>query len=195
MSLLQIWLANLMPSIAFLPLTALMASAGVVNGCKFFGALNSSSGQGLWRNWQDFLGVLGIAMLPQVAPDSTSIPAHLKLWLVPRPSLAQPLILHSYPCTVAYRHALLSDRHVTSEQNRACSCVCVVHTYKILLLLCRASTVAAGLHPRAVPHTVPPPAGGSYCNDCRPYGLPVQSTTQWFQPTLLQLWHSHISSR
>ena len=66
-ALLQIWLANLMPSVAYLPLTALMASAGLANGCKFFGALNSSSGQGLWRNWQDFLGVLGIAMLPQVA--------------------------------------------------------------------------------------------------------------------------------
>lgn len=63
---LQIWLANLMPSAAFLPLTALMASAAVVNGCKFCNMLNSSSGQGLWRNWQDFLGVLGIAMLPQV---------------------------------------------------------------------------------------------------------------------------------
>ncbi|KAL3144863.1 core protein [Trebouxia sp. C0009 RCD-2024] len=62
----QIWLANLMPSAAFLPLTALMASAAVVNGCKFCNMLNSSSGQGLWRNWQDFLGVLGIAMLPQV---------------------------------------------------------------------------------------------------------------------------------
>ena len=66
-ALLQIWMANLMPSVAYLPLTALMASAGLVNGCKFFGALNTSSGQGLWRNWQDFLGVLGIAMLPQVA--------------------------------------------------------------------------------------------------------------------------------
>lgn len=66
-AVLQIWLANLMPSVAYLPLTALMASAGLVNGCKFFGALNTSSGQGLWRNWQDFLGVLGIAMLPQVA--------------------------------------------------------------------------------------------------------------------------------
>ena len=72
-ALLQIWLANLMPSVAYLPLTALMASAGLVNGCKFFGALNSSSGQGLWRNWQDFLGLLGIAMLPQVACNSASM--------------------------------------------------------------------------------------------------------------------------
>lgn len=63
-----------MPSVAYLPLTALMASAGLVNGCKFFGALNSSSGQGLWRNWQDFLGLLGIAMLPQVVCYSASIP-------------------------------------------------------------------------------------------------------------------------
>ena len=69
-AVLQIWLANLMPSVAYLPLTALMASAGLVNGCKFVGALNSSSGQGLWRNWQDFLGLLGIAMLPQVACNS-----------------------------------------------------------------------------------------------------------------------------
>lgn len=65
---LQIWLAGLMPSVAFVPLTALMASAAVVNACKFCGIMNSSLGQNLWRGWQDFLGLLGIAMLPQVQP-------------------------------------------------------------------------------------------------------------------------------
>jgi len=57
-----------MPSVAFVPLTALMASAAVVNACKFCGAMNSGVGQKLWRSWQDFLGLLGIAMLPQVQP-------------------------------------------------------------------------------------------------------------------------------
>ena len=55
-----------MPSSAFLPLTALMGSAAIVNAAKFCGALDSNTGQGIWRSWQDFLGVLGIAMLPQV---------------------------------------------------------------------------------------------------------------------------------
>ena len=65
---LQIWLAGLMPSVAFVPLTALMTSAAVVNACKFCGAMNSGLGKNLWRGWQDFLGLLGIAMLPQVQP-------------------------------------------------------------------------------------------------------------------------------
>lgn len=64
--LLQIWLAGMMPFVAFAPLTALMGSAAIVNACKFYGALNSKLGQTLWRSWQDFLGLLGIAMLPQV---------------------------------------------------------------------------------------------------------------------------------
>ena len=55
-----------MPSQAFIPLSALMGSAAVVNICKFNGALEHKGGQVIWRSWQDFLGVLGIAMLPQV---------------------------------------------------------------------------------------------------------------------------------
>lgn len=55
-----------MPSVAFLPLTVLMSSAAVVNACKFYGALNTNLGHTLWQSWQDFLGLLGIAMLPQV---------------------------------------------------------------------------------------------------------------------------------
>ena len=61
-----------MPSVAFVPLTILMASAAAVNACKFYGALNSELGQTLWRSWQDFLGLLGIAMLPQV-PTATTV--------------------------------------------------------------------------------------------------------------------------
>lgn len=57
-----------MPSSAFLPLTALMGSAATVNAAKFYGALDGKTGQGIWRSWQDFLGMLGIAMLPQVMP-------------------------------------------------------------------------------------------------------------------------------
>lgn len=77
----QIWLAGLMPSVAFVPLTALMASAAVVNACKFCGAMNSGLGQKLWRGWQDFLGLLGIAMLPQAiwatcSKHHTMIPAY-----------------------------------------------------------------------------------------------------------------------
>lgn len=67
MHLVQIWLAKLMPSQAFLPLSMLLASAAVVNACKFCGALDSKRGKMVWQSWQDFLGVLGIAMLPQVA--------------------------------------------------------------------------------------------------------------------------------
>lgn len=55
-----------MPSQAFIPLSFLMGSAAVVNICKFNGALEHKGGQVIWRGWQDFLGVLGIAMLPQV---------------------------------------------------------------------------------------------------------------------------------
>lgn len=77
----QIWLAGLMPSVAFVPLTALMASAAVVNACKFCGIMNSSLGQNLWRGWQDFLGLLGIAMLPQAiwatcSKHHTMVPAY-----------------------------------------------------------------------------------------------------------------------
>ena len=70
---LQIWLAGLMPSVAFLPLTALMGAAAFVNSCKLLGALKSTFGQAVWRSWQDFLGLLGIAMLPQVSLSVTSL--------------------------------------------------------------------------------------------------------------------------
>lgn len=46
-----------------------MGSAAIVNACKFYGLLDSHRGQVVWRSWQDFLGVLGIAMLPQVLID------------------------------------------------------------------------------------------------------------------------------
>ena len=77
---LQIWLAGLMPSVAFLPLTALMGSAAFVNSCKLLGALESTLGQSVWRSWQDFLGLLGIAMLPQVSRCVTRPMWHLFLW-------------------------------------------------------------------------------------------------------------------
>lgn len=59
-------MANLMPSQVFIPLSMLMGSAAIVNACKFWGALDSKRGSSVWQSWQDFLGVLGIAMLPQV---------------------------------------------------------------------------------------------------------------------------------
>ncbi len=70
-----------MPSVAFVHLTALMASAAVVNACKFCGAMNSSLGQNLWRGWQDFLGLLSIAMLPQVQPDCMFLTVMQHSWL------------------------------------------------------------------------------------------------------------------
>ena len=67
-----------MPSQAFIPLSVLMGSAAIVNTCKYTGALEHKGGQVVWRSWQDFLGVLGIAMLPQVHTQQTLDPT---VWL------------------------------------------------------------------------------------------------------------------
>ena len=130
-ALLQIWMANLMPSVAFLPLTALMASAGVVNACKFCGALNTSFGQNVWRSWQDFLGLLGIAMLPQVALClQDCAPSNMFIWI----SLAFAQAWN--PCNATKHHTLLQHNCKRSPARccRACSAVLLTAATRPMLI-------------------------------------------------------------
>lgn len=153
--LLQIWLANLMPSVAFLPLTALMASAGVVNACKFCGALNTSFGQNLWRSWQDFLGLLGIAMLPQVALCHQDSAVCV--------SGSASLLLHTLDI-----YTTLSSTPLQHNRNRSSARCC--RSCSVVLLAIATAPQPHHVGVSAVARVLPD-------GDCRQYGPHVHGTT------------------
>lgn len=60
--LIQIWLAGYMPLAPFAAVCSYFALGCLVNGLRYTGGLP----QAVWAVWQDFIGVLGLAVLPQV---------------------------------------------------------------------------------------------------------------------------------
>eukprot|EP00884_Botryococcus_braunii_P012245 jgi/Botrbrau1/21020/Bobra.0144s0033.1 len=71
--LLQIFMAGFMPQQAFLCSAVITSFTAIVSACKASGVLSFGRGQEVWRVWQDFLGVVGAAVVLQ-AMWSTFIP-------------------------------------------------------------------------------------------------------------------------
>ncbi|KAK9809188.1 hypothetical protein WJX72_011049 [[Myrmecia] bisecta] len=62
----QIYMAGFMPTAAFGVMAVVTAAAVAVNLSKVTGLLDKAeAGGSLWGSWQDLLGLIGVAMLPQ----------------------------------------------------------------------------------------------------------------------------------
>ena len=65
----QIWAAGYMPGTAFGAVILLSSAALVITGLKVTGKLEAGRKRGkIWTAWHQALGLIGVALLPQVKP-------------------------------------------------------------------------------------------------------------------------------
>lgn len=73
----QIWAAGYMPGAAFGGVVLLNIAALVITGLKVARKLEAGRKRGkIWSAWHQTLGLVGVALLPQVRPPTNSVPTN-----------------------------------------------------------------------------------------------------------------------